>query len=141
MVAAAAGDEAFSVLLSRRSDYYAAWQRDRALFDMAERLDVLAPEGAVLGEIIRRPAEVLKARFESGDTTDRAAAATEREPGSLPLLSDLLHEMWINMQRRGDGELRWVEAYTKRNLRASASRAWERKSRAGMPRSTNWNTK
>ncbi len=74
VVAAAAGDEAFSVLLSLRSDYYAAWQRDRALFDVAERLDVLAPEGAVLREIIRRPAEVLKARFESGDIADRAAA-------------------------------------------------------------------
>src|SRR5262249_52885387 len=36
VVAEAAADEAFSVLLSLRSDYYAAWQDDRALFDLAE---------------------------------------------------------------------------------------------------------
>jgi tetratricopeptide (TPR) repeat protein len=109
VVAEAAGHESFSVLLSLRNDYYSAWQKDRALFDIAEHFDVLPPAGAILGEIIRRPAEMLKARFESSDIVERAAEATEREPGSLPLLSDLLHEMWVNMQERGDGELRWSD--------------------------------
>jgi tetratricopeptide (TPR) repeat protein len=109
VVAEAAGHESFSVLLSLRNDYYSAWQKDRALFGIAEHVDVLAPAGATLGEIIYRPAEMLKARFESSEMVDRAADATEREPGSLPLLSDLLHEMWVNMQARGDGELRWAD--------------------------------
>ena len=109
LLAEAAGHEAFSVLMSLRSDYYPDWQSDRALFDTAEHVDVLAPEGAVLGEIIRRPAASLGARFESSDMAERVAEATEREPGALPLLSDLLHEMWVNMQARGDGELRWAD--------------------------------
>ncbi len=109
VVAEAAGHESFSVLLSLRNDYYSAWQKDRALFGIAEHVDVLAPAAGTLGEIIYRPAEMLKARFESSEIVERAADATEREPGSLPLLSDLLHEMWVNMQARGDGELRWAD--------------------------------
>jgi hypothetical protein len=110
VVAEAASHEAFSVLLSLRSDYYAAWQSDRALFDAAEHVDILAPTGAVLGEIISRPAATLGARFESREMAQRVAEATESEPGALPLLSDLLHEMWVNMQARGDGELRWADS-------------------------------
>src|SRR5882672_9571886 len=39
----------------------------------------------------------------------RVAAATVREPGALPLLSDLMHDLWLNMQARGDGVLRWSD--------------------------------
>jgi hypothetical protein len=110
LIAEAAGHEAFSVFLSLRSDYYAAWQSDRALFDAAEHVDVLAPDREVLGEIIRRPASSLGAQFESDEMAERVAEATEAEPGALPLLSDLLHEMWVRMQARGDGMLRWADS-------------------------------
>jgi hypothetical protein len=63
----------------------------------------------VLGDIVGKPALSLGARFESGDMAERVAEATEREPGALPLLSDLLHEMWLHMQARGDGVLRWSD--------------------------------
>jgi tetratricopeptide (TPR) repeat protein len=109
LLAEAAGHEAFSVLMSLRSDYYAAWQIDSDLFAASEHVDVLPLTRDVLGEIVRRPALLLEARFESGDIAERVASATEREPGALPLLSDLLHEMWLNMQARGDGVLRWSD--------------------------------
>ena len=110
LVADAAGHEAFSVLLSLRSDYYPAYQNDRAVFDASEHVDVLRPMRDVLGEIIRRPASRFGARFESGDMAERVADATEREPGALPLLSDLMHDMWLHMQARGDGVLRWSDS-------------------------------
>jgi tetratricopeptide (TPR) repeat protein len=109
LMAEAARHEAFSVLLSLRSDYYAAWQNDRAVFDAAAQVDVLSLDREVLGDIVRKPALSLGARFESGDMVDRIADATAREPGALPLLSDLLHEMWLKMQARGDGVLRWAD--------------------------------
>jgi hypothetical protein len=109
LIAEAAGHEAFSVLLSLRSDYYAAYQTDRDIFDASEHVDVLPLTREVLGEIVRKPALSLGARFESADMTERVADATEREPGALPLLSDLLHEMWLHMQARGDGVLRWSD--------------------------------
>jgi hypothetical protein len=106
LIAEAAEHEAFSVLLSLRSDYYTAYQNDRAVFDASEHVDVLPPAHDVLREIIRRPALTLGARFESDDMVERVADATEREPGALPLLSDLMHEMWLHMQERSDGVLR-----------------------------------
>ena len=109
LVAEAAGHGPFSVLMSLRSDYYAAYQTDRALFDASERVDVLPLPRDVLREVIRGPALTLGARFESDDMADRVADATEREPGALPLLSDLMHEMWLHMQARSDGILRWSD--------------------------------
>jgi len=109
LVAEAAGHGPFSVLMSLRSDYYAAYQTDRALFDASERVDVLPLARDVLREVIRGPALTLGARFESDDMADRVADATEREPGALPLLSDLMHEMWLHMQARSDGILRWSD--------------------------------
>jgi tetratricopeptide (TPR) repeat protein len=110
LVAEAAGHDAFSVLLSLRSDYYPAFQDDRAVFDASEHVDVLRPTRDMVGEVIRRPASTLGARFESGDMAERVAEATEREPGALPLLSDLMHETWLHMQARGDGVLRWSDS-------------------------------
>ena len=109
LVAEAAGHEAFSVLMSLRSDYYTAYQNDRAVFDASEHVDVLPLTREVLGEVIRKPALSLGAHFESDDMAGRVAEATEREPGALPLLSDLMHEMWLHMQARGDGVLRWSD--------------------------------
>jgi tetratricopeptide (TPR) repeat protein len=109
LLAEAAEHEAFSVLLSLRSDYYTPYQNDRDLFLASERVDVLALASDVLTEIVRKPAETLGARFESVDMARRVVEATQREPGALPLLSDLMHDMWLNMQARGDGVLRWSD--------------------------------
>jgi YD repeat-containing protein len=109
LLAEAAEHETFSVLLSLRSDYYTPYQNDRDLFLASERIDVLALESEVLTEIVRKPAETLGARFESADMAGRVVEATWREPGALPLLSDLMHDMWLTMQARGDGMLRWSD--------------------------------
>jgi hypothetical protein len=109
LVAEAAEHEAFSVLMSLRSDYYRAYQNDRAIFDASDRVDVLRLRRGELGEIVRMPAVTLGAKFESEEMVDQVAGATEREPGALPLVSDLMHEMWLNMQARGDSVLRWSD--------------------------------
>ncbi len=59
--------------------------------------------------IIRRPAERLGARFDSAEMPARIAAATASEAGALPLLSYLLSDMWLDMQSRGDGIMRWKD--------------------------------
>ena len=110
LLADAAGDrDTFSVLLSLRSDFYTDFQNDAAIFDLSEKFDVLPLTRDVLIDVIRRPAEVLGARFEDANLPRLVAEATQREPGALPLLSDLLQEMWISMLSRGDGVLRWTD--------------------------------
>jgi tetratricopeptide (TPR) repeat protein len=109
LLAEAAEHEAFSVLLSLRSDYYPQYQNDGDLFAASERVDILPLTQAVLTEIVRKPAETLGARFESGDMVQHVVAATEREAGALPLLSDLMHDVWLRMLERGDGVLRWSD--------------------------------
>jgi hypothetical protein len=76
---------------------------------LSEKFDVIPLTSDVLTDVIRKPAEVLGARFEDGNMPRLIAEATQREPGALPLLSDLLQEMWLNMLRRGDGVLRWLD--------------------------------
>lgn len=92
LLAEAAGHDAFSVLTSLLSDYYAAFQGDHDLFAATERVDVLPMSHEVLVDVIRKPALTLGARFESDEMAPRVAEATERELGALPLLSDLLHD-------------------------------------------------
>ena len=103
------GSWTFSVLLSLRSDFYTDFQNDGAIFDLSEKFDVLPLARDVLIDVIRKPAEVLGARFEDANLPRLIAEATQREPGALPLLSDLLQEMWLNMLSRGDGVLRWSD--------------------------------
>jgi uncharacterized protein YjbI with pentapeptide repeats len=110
LLADAAGDrDTFSVLLSLRSDFYTDFQNDGAIFDLSEKFDVLPLTRDVLIDVIRRPAEVLGARFEDANLPRLIAEATQREPRALPLLSDLLQEMWISMLGRGDGVLCWKD--------------------------------
>jgi tetratricopeptide (TPR) repeat protein len=109
LVAEAAKHEAFSVLMSLRSDYYSAYQNDHDVFHASDRVDVLPLAREVLTEVIRKPALTLGAHFESDEMAERVAEATEREPGALPLLSDLMHDIWLSMQARGDGVLRWSD--------------------------------
>jgi hypothetical protein len=108
LLADAAEDQTFSILISLRSDFYPNFQNDGAIFGLSEKFDVLPLTRDVLVDVIRKPAEVLGAGFEDSNIPSLIADAT-REPGALPLLSDLLQEMWLNMLSRGDGVLRWSD--------------------------------
>jgi len=61
-------------------------------------------------EVVKRPAELLSARFENDylarDISRRTADESVKDAGALPLLSYLLEDMWQNMVERGDGKLR-----------------------------------
>ncbi len=99
----------FHVLASLRADYYGQLQSDTALFSAAQRIDIPPLSEDRLASIIRRPSERLGARFDTAEMPARIAAATASEPGALPLLSYLLSDMWLAMQSRDDGVLRWLE--------------------------------
>jgi WD40 repeat protein len=109
LLADAAEDETFSILMSLRSDFYQDFQNDDAIFGLSKKFDVRPLTRDVLIDAIRKPAEVLGASFEDANMAPLIAEATQREPGALPLLSDLLQEMWLNMLSRGDGVLRWSD--------------------------------
>jgi WD40 repeat protein len=109
LLADAVANERFFALISLRSDFYSQFQNDTELFEASEKFDVLALPQEKLVEVVRKPAEVLGTTFESPDMPVRIAEAAAREPGALPLLSDVLQTMWKNMLVRGDGRLRWID--------------------------------
>lgn len=109
LLANATEENTFSVLMSLRSDFYQDFQNDAAIFALSEKVDVLPLSQDVLTDVIRKPAETLGARFEDNNMPTVIAAATDLESGALPLLSDLLQEMWLSMLSRGDGVLRWSD--------------------------------
>jgi subtilisin family serine protease len=109
LVAEAARLPDFHVLASLRADYYGQLQADAALFPRVQRIDIPPLPADRLETVIRRPAERLGARFDSDDMPTQIAAATANEPGALPLLSYLMSDMWVDMQARDDGVLRWSE--------------------------------
>jgi WD40 repeat protein len=109
LLASAIEDDAFSIITSLRSDFYAAFQNDDALSRLSTKFDVLPLKRDVLIDVIRKPAELLGVRFEDKNIPALIAEATQSESGALPLLSDLMQEMWLNMVSRGDGVLRWSD--------------------------------
>ena len=134
LVAEASRRPEFHVLGSV-GDYYGQLQADGALFPAIECIDIPPLSEDRLEEvIIRQPAERLGARFDSAEMPARIAAATASEAGALPLLSYLLSDMWLDMQSRGDGIMRWKDrpgadrhrrpaAGSRRTLPAAASRS------------------
>lgn len=109
LLADALEEDAFNAILSVRSDFYADFQNDSKVFTMSDKMDILPLPSDVLVDVIRRPAEILGVRFEDQNIPKRIAQACEDEPGALPLLSDLMHEAWLNMLARNDGVLRWTD--------------------------------
>jgi WD40 repeat protein len=105
---AATDDETFSVLVSLRSDFYSDFQNDDAIFTLSTVFNVLPLNRNGLLDAIRKPAETLGVRFEDANMPSLIAEAT-RDSGALPLLSDLLQEMWLSMLSRADGVLRWSD--------------------------------
>jgi formylglycine-generating enzyme required for sulfatase activity len=94
------------VMTSQRSDYYGALQANAAWFNLAERIDVPPLNDAKLELVLREPARVLGAEFESPDLVRHMVESAEDQPGALPLLADLMTDLWERMRVRGDGMLR-----------------------------------
>lgn len=90
------------VIATMRSDHWHRAAETPLLIEMADeerRIDLLAPRGAEIGEMIRRPALAAgiifghNPRTEIGLDADLAEEAAQ-EPGSLPLLSFLLEALY-----------------------------------------------
>jgi WD40 repeat protein len=107
LLAEAAARPEFVVLTSLRADYYGRLQEDARLFNASLRLDLPPMTPEELAQAIGRPAARLGVRFETDDAPRRLAKAVADHPGALPLLSDLLADLWRDMRGRNDATLRW----------------------------------
>lgn len=94
------------VMTSQRADYYGELQANAALFDVTERIDVPPLKADDLAVVLREPARVLGAGFESDDLIGHVVRAAQGQAGALPLLADLFTDLWERMRERGDGTLR-----------------------------------
>jgi formylglycine-generating enzyme required for sulfatase activity len=110
LLAAALADPRLRVMMSMRSDFLGRLQNDAPLFNARRQIDVPPLREAALREVVRRPAELLSARFETEGLVDiitrRTAEDSIKDVGALPLLSYTLDDMWKQMVRQGDGTLR-----------------------------------
>jgi hypothetical protein len=110
LLAAATRDARIRILMTLRSDFFGQLQADESLFAVHRVVHVPPLREAELHEVVSRPAALLGARFETEDVvhaiTQRAAEDSARDAGTLPLLSYLLMDTWMEMIRRGDGILR-----------------------------------
>jgi formylglycine-generating enzyme required for sulfatase activity/class 3 adenylate cyclase len=110
IVAAAVSEQQLRVVMSLRADFFGELLKDAALQDVSRKIEVPPLREAQLREVVSRPAELLRARFESdhlaGDIAKRTADESAADAGALPLLSYLLDDMWLRMVERGDGVLR-----------------------------------
>lgn len=107
LLAEAATRPEFVVLMSLRADYYGRLQEDVGLFNASLRLDLPPMTPDELAQAIGRPAARLGVRFETDDAPERLAKAVAEHPGALPLLSDLLADLWRDMRGRNEAMLRW----------------------------------
>jgi tetratricopeptide (TPR) repeat protein len=111
LVAEAVGRRDCRVALSLRADHYASFQATGALFERSARIDIPPLGRQGLLDVIERPAALLGARFEEPSIPARIADAAAKEPGALPLLSDLMAGMWAHMQARArDPVLTWSDS-------------------------------
>lgn len=97
LLAEAVADPQLLVMLSLRSDYYGRLQGDAKLFKAATTVDVTPMDRNAIERVIRLPAERLGVRFEPPEMVTHIADAATREPGSMPMLSDLLADAWRDM--------------------------------------------
>jgi formylglycine-generating enzyme required for sulfatase activity len=94
------------VMTSQRADYYGELQANAALFSLTELIPVAPLNAESLALVLREPARVLGAGFESDDLVRHVVKSAEDQPGALPLLADLFTDLWERMRERGDGTLR-----------------------------------
>jgi hypothetical protein len=110
LLADAIAESRLRIMMSLRSDFLGHLHNDTPLFKARHLIEVPPLGEAELREVVRRPAELLAARFESESLVDiitrRTAEESVKDVGALPLLSYTLDDMWTQMVRQGDGVLR-----------------------------------
>ena len=110
VIAQGVADPRLYMLMSMRADFLGELQKDESLFRVHRKIDVPPLRETELRVVVRRPAELLSARFETDGLADvitrRAAEDSVKDVGALPLLSYTLDDMWTQMAKRGDGLLR-----------------------------------
>jgi energy-coupling factor transporter ATP-binding protein EcfA2 len=99
-------DERLVTMTSQRSDYYGQLQADGFLFPVAEKIDVPPLGTQELEVVLREPARLLGVHFENEQLIDYVVNSAQDQPGALPLLADIMAELWERMQQRGDRLLR-----------------------------------
>jgi formylglycine-generating enzyme required for sulfatase activity len=110
VIAQGVADPRLYTLISMRADFLGELQKDEPLFKVHLKIDVPPLREAELRVVVRRPAELLSAQFETAGLADviirRTAEDSVKDVGALPLLSYTLDDMWTQMAKRGDGVLR-----------------------------------
>lgn len=110
IIAQALPDSRLRMMMSLRADFIGELQKDEAFFGAHHQINVPPLRKEQLGKVVRQPAELLSARFETDRLAeaivDRAAEESTEDAGALPLLSYLLDDMWGTMVEKGDGVLR-----------------------------------
>ena len=110
LIAQGVADPRLYMLMSMRADFLGELQKDESLFKVHRKIDVPPLRETELRVVVRRPAELLSARFETDGLADvitrRTAEDSVKDVGALPLLSYTLDDMWTQMAKRGDGVLR-----------------------------------
>lgn len=109
LVTSALPDPRISIISSLRADYYGHLQSNGPLLAATERIDVPPLELPALRTVLLRPSQILGARIESAEIIDELIEGSLGQPGALPLLVDLMTDVWRQMQERGDGKLRLYE--------------------------------
>jgi len=105
------------VIATLRSDFYPSYQQFPDLIELsspAGKVDLRAPSGNEIGNMIRLPAEAAGLQFEedqgSGQGLDQALAEVATvTPESLPLLEHVLSLLYEAQATRGDDLLRWSD--------------------------------
>jgi formylglycine-generating enzyme required for sulfatase activity len=95
-----------TVMTSLRADFYGELLANTSLFKLTEKIDVPPFDADSLALVLREPARLLGAAFESDDLIGHVVKSAEDQPGALPLLADLFTDLWERMRERGDGILR-----------------------------------
>jgi hypothetical protein len=99
-------DERLVAMMSQRADHYGNLQANEFLFPVAERIDVPPLMAHDLDLVLREPARRLGVVFESDALVEHIVNSVRDQSGALPLLADVMTEIWQRMQERGDRVLR-----------------------------------
>jgi hypothetical protein len=110
VIAQGTADPRLYTLMSMRADFLGELQKDEPLYKVHKQINVPPMREQELREVVSRPADLLSARFETGDIAEtiiqRTAEDSVIDVGALPLLSYTLDNMWTLMVKRQDGVLR-----------------------------------
>ena len=109
IIAEALGDPRLLLMTSQRADYYGHLQANEILFNHAYKIDVTPLTSDQLTQVLAEPARKLGAKFESDELVGKIVNGSTDQPGALPLLADMMTDLWKRMQKRKDGVLRLSE--------------------------------